>query len=163
VTGGFRGSQDMSEVPVRVWRVGRSSESRYLVVLRDDSGAVLPMTIGPCEAIAIWAVMHDRETDPGSYVPGTHDLLCALIERLGGRLTKIVIDDLWNEVYYAKLHVARDGQNLTIDARPSDSVAVALRTKAPLFVAANVLEAANAPQDESEEEITPLDTDLSDL
>jgi len=153
----------MSEVPVRVWRVGRSTESRYLVVLRGDSGAVLPMTIGPCEAIAIWAAMRDRGAEPGSYVPGTHDLLCALIERLGGRLTKIVIDDLWNEVYYAKLHVARNGQTLTIDARPSDSVAVALRTKAPLLVASEVLEAANAPQDESEEDIATPDTDLGDL
>jgi len=163
VTGVRKGSQDMTEVPVRVWRVGRSSESRYLVVLRDGSGAVLPMTIGPCEAIAIWAAMRDRDAESGPYVSGTHDLLCALIERLGGRLTKIVIDDLWNEVYYAKLHVARDGQTLTIDARPSDSVAVALRTKAPLFVVADVLEAANAPQDEDSEEIAPTDTDVSDL
>jgi hypothetical protein len=125
---------------------------------------MLPMRIGPCEAIAIWAAMRGRDVGPGSSVPGTHDLLCALIERLGGRLTKIVIDDLWNEVYYAKLHVARNGQTLTIDARPSDSVAVALRTKAPLFVAADILEAANLPQDGgSEEESLPPDTDLSDL
>jgi hypothetical protein len=109
------------------------------------------MTIGPCEAIAIRnALRHDDEQEIFEG-PGTHDLLCALIGKLGCRLTKVVIDDLWNEVYYARLHVALDGQTMTIDARPSDSVAMALRAKAPLFVAPSVMEAAR-PAEEPEEE-----------
>jgi len=163
VSGDYRESHGVNEVPVRVWRVGRSSESRYLLVLRDDSGAVLPMAIGPCEAVAIWAALRrqaEEEAEPPA--PGTHDLLCALIERLGGRLTKVVIDDLWNQKYYAKLHVARNGEVLTIDARPSDSVAMGLRANVPLFAAPSVLEAANADED-ADQDAAPPDEDLSDL
>jgi len=158
----------MDDIRVRVWRVGRSSESQYLLVLRGDGGAILPMTIGPCEAIAIWsALRHNDEEDEIFQGPGTHDLLCALIERFGGRLTKVVIDDLWNQVYYAKLHVALNGSALTIDARPSDSVAIALRLKAPLFVAPAVLEAAGELEAEgsSHPEATdpPSEPDLGGL
>lgn len=133
----------VSEVPVRVWRVGRNPEAHYLLILRDGSGALLPMTIGPCEALAIWAMLHPGREAPGARQSRTHDLLCSLIERLGGRLVKVVIDDLWNQVYYAKLHLAVDGKMLTVDARPSDSVAIALRLGAPLFASPSVLDATH--------------------
>ena len=142
----------MGDIPVRVWRVGRSSESTYLLVLRDGTGNALPMTIGPCEAIAIWSAVRHDEGQEIFEGPGTHDLLCALLGKLGCRLTKVVIDDLWNEVYYAKLHVALDGQTMTIDARPSDSVAMALRAEAPLFVASSVMEAAGLGEEVEEGE-----------
>ena len=137
----------MSEVRVRVWRVGRNSDSQYLLLLRDDLAHLLPMVIGPCEAASIWSVLR---TDSGSRRPMTHDLLCALITRLGGRLVKVVIDDLWNSVYYAKLHIAVDGEALTVDARPSDGVAVALRMDAPLFATSSVLAAASGPEERRE-------------
>jgi bifunctional DNase/RNase len=138
----------MSEVPVRVWRVGRNSDSQYLLILCDDGDTLLPMTIGPCEAVAIWSVLRPGRVQAAGRRPATHDLLCALIERLGGRLTKVVIDDLWNQVYYAKLHLAVDGEVLTIDARPSDSIALALRAGAPLFASDSVLEAAREGEEQ---------------
>src|SRR5574340_299261 len=137
----------MGDIPVRVWRVGRNSESTYLLVLRDDAGSALPMTIGPCEAIAIWSALSHTEEQEIFEGPGTHDLLCARIETMGCRLTKVVIDDLWNEVYYAKLHLALDGQTMTVDARPSDSVALALRAQAPLYVSSTVMEAAGQAEE----------------
>jgi bifunctional DNase/RNase len=137
----------MSEVPIRVWRVGRNSDSQYLVILCDDGDMLLPMTIGPCEALAIWSALRPRQAPAVLGRPGTHDLLCALIERLGGRLLKVVIDDLWNQVYYAKLHLAVNGEVLAVDARPSDSIALALRLGAPLFAAASVLEAARQEEE----------------
>jgi len=140
----------MSEVPVRVWRVGRNSDSQYLLILRDGAGSLLPMTIGPCEAIAIWSVLSRDGRKTVLRGSGTHDLLCTLIERLGGRLSKVVIDDLWNQVYYAKLHIAVDGATISVDARPSDSIALALRLDAPLFASESVLEAANEPDRPSE-------------
>ena len=148
-------------MPIRVWRVGRNSDAHYLLILRDHSGALLPMTIGPCEALAIWAMLHPRKEMAGARQSRTHDLLCALIERLGGRLVKVVIDDLWNQVYYAKLHLAVDGKTLTVDARPSDSVAIALRLGAPLFASPSVLDAAQlngeaaAPGEPIEEDSDP--------
>jgi bifunctional DNase/RNase len=130
----------MTEVRVRAWRVGQSSESQYLLVLRDDAQNVLPMVIGPCEALAIWSVMHRDQVElPG---PMTHDLIQDLIERLGGRLVKVLVDDLWNGVYYARLYLAVDGEVLTVDARPSDAIAVALRMDAPLFASESVMTSA---------------------
>jgi len=133
----------MSEVPVEVWRLSRTSDSLYLLILRDHSRQALPMVIGPCEAMAIWRAIH-ADRPPKSAI--THDLLRELIERLGGRLLKVVIDDLWNGVYYAKLHIAADGETMTVDARPSDAVAVALRMNAPLFASESVLLAAESPE-----------------
>jgi len=136
----------MSEVRVKVWRVSRSSDSQYVLILRNHSRQPLPMIIGPCEAMAIWSACGGR--DQKSARPGlTHDLLQDLIARLGGRLIKVVIDDLWNGVFYAKLHIAVDGEVVTVDARPSDAVAIALRMQAPLFASEAVLLAANQPDE----------------
>ena len=153
----------MDEVPVTVWRVGRNSDSQYLLVLRGESDQALPMVIGPCEAMAIWSVLQERQEDPRRSM--THDLLRDLIERLGGRVVKVVIDDLWNGVYYAKLHIAADSEVMTVDARPSDAVAVALRTKAPLFATDSVLAAAQEPEtrEEPREEGPEGEIDLGDL
>jgi hypothetical protein len=121
------------------------------------------MTIGPCEAIAIWSVLRTTDEPPPPRRPAAHDLLCALIERLGARLIKVVIDDLWNEVYYAKLHLQLDGETLAVDSRPSDAIAIALRMGAPLFAAPAVLAAAGGKESPAESppgEDEPLDLDL---
>ncbi len=138
----------MEEVPLRVWRVGRNSDSQYVLLLQGGSEEPLPMVIGPCEAMAIWSVL--QESEESARRPTTHDLLRDLIERLGGQVVKVVIDDLWNGVYYAKLHIAVDGETVSVDARPSDAVAVALRTDAPLFAMEAVLAAAGEPEEGDE-------------
>jgi hypothetical protein len=74
--------------------------------------------------------------------PRTHDLICSLIEKMGARITKVVIDDLWNEVFFAKLHLRLDGRTIAVDARPSDAIALALRAGSPLFCEGSVLAAA---------------------
>ena len=71
-----------------------------------------------------------------------HDLLCSFITRLGGSVVKVVVDDFWNDVYFAKLHLSVDSTLVAVDSRPSDAVAIALRCGAPLFVQDSVLEAA---------------------
>jgi bifunctional DNase/RNase len=153
----------MSDVPVRVWRVGRHSDSQYLLVLRDEARHLLPMVIGPCEAMAIWSVLRSGGVRPRR--PMSHDLLQHFIERLGGRLVKVVIDDLWNGVYYAKLHISVDGEVVTVDARPSDAVAVALRMEAPLFAAESVMTATDEPEPPAapEEAGPDVGLDLDDL
>jgi len=133
------------EVPVEVWRVGRDDESRYLLILRDETGNPLLMTIGPCEAMAIYNALRGKYGEGADADPGAHDLLCEMISALGGKLVKVVVDDFWNDVYFAKLHIAVDSQVLAVDSRPSDAVAVALRLGAPLFVQDTVIEAVNHP------------------
>jgi len=139
----------MSEVRVRVWRVEPHSPSQYLylLILLDEDQHLLPMTIGLCEAMAIQGLLR---SDRGIPRPTTaHDLMGELITGLGGRVIKVVIDDLWNKVYFAKLHVAVNGEVVTIDSRPSDAVAIALRMEAPLFATETVIAAANEPEEPS--------------
>ena len=154
----------MSEVRVRVWRVEPHSPSLYLLILLDEDQHLLPMTIGVCEAMAIQGTL---QSDRGIPRPATtHDLIGDLITRLGGRVAKVVIDDLWNKVYFAKLHVALNGEVVTIDSRPSDAVAIALRMDAPLFATETVIAAANEP-DEPSDSAEPVDessdVDMDDL
>ena len=134
------------EVPVSVWRVGRDEESRYLLILRDDLDHPLMMQIGACEAVSIWAALRGERLHGAVPKPMAHDLLCDLIRSLGGRLLKVVVDDFWNDVYFAKLHIAVDSTVVTVDSRPSDAIALALRFGAPLFVQDTILAAESAEQ-----------------
>jgi len=155
----------VSEIRMRVWRVGRRSDSQYLLILRDDWGSPLIMVIGPCEAVAIWSALRNDPVAERIRVPATHDLIETMLERLGGKLEKVVVDDLWNGVYYAKLHLAVNGERITIDGRPSDAVALALRVRAPLYVTEEVMAAsreADSPPAAPDEEGAPPD-EIEDL
>ena len=111
-----------------------------VVLLRDGRGRRLPIAIGPFETMAI----HNAIQKMASERPMTHDLLRNCIERLGGTIERILIDDLWQGTYYAKIQVTRPLQaTLEIDSRPSDAIALALRVDAPIFVAERVLEEAS--------------------
>jgi hypothetical protein len=74
----------------------------------------------------------------------------AMITALGGRLEKVVVDDLWNETYYAKLHLTVDSETVTVDARPSDAVALGLRAEASIFVTDTVMAASKRPESPSD-------------
>ena len=102
-----------------------------VVVLREALGErILPIWIGPGEAQAIRRILSE-EPFPR---PLTHDLIALAIEGLKGRVTRIVISDMRDNTFYASIMIMRDDELLSIDARPSDSIAVALRTKAPIYV-----------------------------
>ena len=132
----------MAEVEVRVWQLGRDSELKYVVILRDASERFLPIRIGPCEFSSISQTLLPKSASDGPWRPRAHDLICSLVERMGARITKVVIDDLWDDVFFAQIHLSIDGKSLTVDARPSDAIAVALRSSAPLFCEGAVLAAA---------------------
>ncbi len=138
----------MAEVRVRVWRLEPHSFSLYLLVLLGENRQMLPMTIGLCEAMAIRSVFRPEQSIPR--LTTTHDLVGEFLTRLGGKLTKVVIDDLWNKVYFAKLHITLNGEVVTVDSRPSDAVAIALRMDAPLYATDSVMAAANEPEEPSD-------------
>lgn len=122
-----------------------------IVILRDEaSDAFLPIWIGVFEANAIATRIEGQESPR----PMTHDLLSATIETLGAQVTKIVISDLQDSTFYARIHFVRGEESLSVDARPSDALALALRTESPIFVLRAVLERAQAVQvdDEASEE-----------
>ena len=105
-------------------------------VLLSDGERKLPIMIGLFEAHAISVPLDGQRPDR----PMTHDLMRALIEPLGGDVDRIVIDDLWNSVYYAKVYVRKDGEEIELDSRPSDAIAIAVRFDCPILVADGILD-----------------------
>lgn len=113
------------------------------VLLRDKQGRQVLIFIGRSEAFAISLALEEKTADR----PLTHDLMKSLVDRLGGRVERILIDDIWQDTYYAKIALASNGTQMEIDARPSDAIALALRTKAPIFMAEYVLQQASISEE----------------
>lgn len=107
-------------------------------VLLSDGRRKLPIIIGPYEAQAISLPMEGTRPDR----PMTHDLFRTVIDRFDSTLDRVVIDDLWNTIYYAKLFFKKGDEEVVIDARPSDAIALAVRFDAPIYVAEGILETA---------------------
>ena len=128
----------MKVVEVRVHGLGTEPKTQqHVVLLRETDGTrVLPIFVGPCEAQAI-ARLVKKESFPR---PLTHDLLAMLVEGLHAKVQRVVITELRDGTYYASLLLARGQEMLSVDARPSDSIAVALRAEAPLYVNEDLLQ-----------------------
>lgn len=141
-------------ISLRVDKVGLDPEhGQAIVLLKDDEGKrYLPITVGAFEANAI--AMAVEEIKPPR--PLTHDLLKSVLDSLEAKITRILIDDL-KEVgdgtgtFYAQITIEAGGKQLEVDSRPSDAIALAVRTGAPIFALEKVLEAAAVPEDTSDE------------
>lgn len=115
-----------------------------IVILRDVPGKIiLPIWIGVMEASSIAAALEGLSYSR----PMTHDLFSTLLEKLGTRVIKIEIVDIKNNIFYALIVLDHQGELMSIDARPSDALAIALRTKARIFVAAHVVKEATHVED----------------
>lgn len=117
------------------------NRNEQIIVLKEKEGSrLLPVVIGIAEVNAIKLKLSGIEPPR----PLTHDLLLSMIVSLGARLKEIVIDKLENNTFYAKVVLSRNGagEEVRVDARPSDSVAIALRAGVPIFVAEEVLDQA---------------------
>ena len=112
-----------------------------IVILKDKGGdRVLPIWVGIFEANAI-ALQIENIATPR---PMTHDLLRNVITDLEGRVDRIVVSDLKENTFYAVIHLTVRGERVAIDARPSDAIALALRTHSPILVEENVIDNAKA-------------------
>ncbi len=110
-----------------------------IVILRDQEGQkVLPIWVGIFEANAI-ALQIENVATPR---PMTHDLLRNVISDLNAAVDKIVVSDLQDNTFYALIHLRVNGEEIAVDARPSDAIALALRVKAPIFVEDTVIDNA---------------------
>jgi len=110
-----------------------------IIILRDNDGQrVLPIWVGIFEANAIALQMENIATPR----PMTHDLLRNVIQDLSGTVRKIVVSDLKDNTFYALIYVETPAETVAIDARPSDAIALALRTQAPIFVEESVIDNA---------------------
>ena len=153
----------MIEVVVESIRVNMANYKRVVMLKERDSTRYLPIWIGHFEADAIAIPMQKVPVSR----PLTHDLLRSAIGALGARLEHVVINDLADETFYAKLILYHDGKSVEVDARPSDAIALAIRWEVPIFVEEKVLdsagmmfdgeEAAEGEKPRREEESAPLD------
>ncbi|TWT30890.1 hypothetical protein Enr8_44160 [Blastopirellula retiformator] len=122
--------------------ISEINDQQVIYLKEVDGDRQFPIMIGIFEATSI----HRRVKDFASPRPLTHDLICNIIEQMGGELDSIVICDLNQGTYFANLRIKRDGELIEIDARPSDAIAIAVTNQPnlPIYVEEHVLdESAN--------------------
>ncbi len=118
-----------------VYLLEKNSGTVPLVLLEDEGKRLMPIYIGLSEAISINAAIN-HEIPPR---PMTHDLFISLLERTSSQIDDILIDELNDGVYYARMCVSMDGRQFEIDARPSDCIAIALRCNATIHVRESII------------------------
>jgi len=122
--------------------------NRHVVILKDTEGdRYLPIWIGAWEASAIAMRLQGLAAER----PLTHDLFAAALDRLGVRVERVVINELTDETYHARIHLERDGVQVEVDARPSDALALAVRAEVPIYAADEVLAQAALAADPDED------------
>lgn len=135
----------MVRVEIDSIRVSLMSQDRVVVLKDINSERYLPIWIGAFEAEAIRVELQGVPVTR----PLTHDLLKSVILELGGSVERIVINDLRNDIFFARIIVETDGGSLEIDSRPSDAIALGVRLNVPIFVADAVMDrAAIEPEEE---------------
>lgn len=133
-----------------------------IALLREVGGnRFLPIWIGANEATAIALALEGVEPQR----PMTHDLLAEIMVALGARVDRVVVTELRDGIYYADLVLVRDGSEITISARPSDSIALAARTGAPISVLPAVLDEAGVEirDEDDENEVARFRSFLQDI
>jgi hypothetical protein len=141
------------EVSIDSIRVSLMSPHRIVILKDMTSDRYLTIWIGLCESDAITAGLQDQ----GAPRPLTHDLLKSMITQLEGRVRHIIINDLREDVYYARVVIDVRGRTIEVDSRPSDAIALAVRVRVPIYVADTVMDrAAILPDPEVEAEPTTV-------
>lgn len=125
----------MIELEIDSIRVNLRNYQRVVILREKGSDRYLPIWIGPFEADAI---THRLQGLSGPR-PQTHDLLSATIDQLGGHVRAVVVSEMSNDVYYARIEIDQDGKSIEIDSRPSDAIALAVRQEVPIYVEDSVL------------------------
>ncbi len=122
-------------------------DNSFLVLLNEKDGKrVLPINVGLFEAQAIARAKEGIKTER----PLTHDLIINIFKELDVKIEKVIINDLIKDVFYARIIVRKDDKLLSIDARPSDSIAIAILANVPIFVSSSVMERASQEIEEDE-------------
>jgi bifunctional DNase/RNase len=138
----------MVEMTVESVRINLATGQRVVILKDLTVDRYLFIWIANAEAYAI-AMELQGTTAPR---PLTHDLLKSVITELGGKMTHIMISDLVDDIFYARLVIDADGRHVEVDSRPSDAIALAVRAKVPIYVSESVLERAAVTLESSEEQ-----------
>ncbi len=141
----------MVEMTIESIRVSLMNYQRVVILKEKDADRYLPIWIGPAEADAI-AV---RLQEVAVARPLTHDLLRSVLDAVGASVEYILVNDLANDTFFARIMLQVDGKSLEIDSRPSDAIALAVRAQVPIFADESVLDKAGVKLDQ---EGQPLDS-----
>ncbi|NLE07803.1 MAG: bifunctional nuclease family protein [Dehalococcoidales bacterium] len=128
----------MVEMVIDSIRVSLMNYQRVVILKEKDSDRYLPIWIGPAEADAI-AVKLQGVSVPR---PMTHDLMNSIIDTLGAHIESIAVTDLKNDTFFARIYLNVKGNQMEVDSRPSDALALAVRVEAPIYVDDSVLDKA---------------------
>ncbi len=123
--------------------IDEKRQDQVIVLKEKDGERQIPIVIGFMEASSIKIKISGVDVPR----PMTHDLLVTMVQALGAKLERVVIDKLVNNTFHAKLEIkSKEGQIIMVDSRPSDSIALAVRFKAPIFVVDEVLQKSSMSQ-----------------
>ncbi len=128
----------MIEMTIDSIRVSLMNYQRVVILKEKMSDRYLPIWIGPAEADAIAVKLQGVTVSR----PLTHDLLSSIVDTLGAAVNSIIVNDLKNDTFYAKIILELDGKQVEVDSRPSDALALAVRTAVPIFAEESVLDKA---------------------
>jgi bifunctional DNase/RNase len=145
---------EMVEVVIDSVRVSLMSPQRVVVLRQHDENKYLPIWVGSYEAEAITIALQEVEVAR----PLTQDLLKNVITIFGGNVLRVEVVTLKDDIYYGNIVIERGGNNLDIDCRPSDAIALAVRTHAPILVHRSVMEAAAITPEKDLQESSTRDT-----
>ena len=148
----------MIEMTIDSIRASLMNYQRVVILKEKAAERYLPIWIGPAEAEAIAVKLQGVDLPR----PLTHDLLCSVIDTLGANINCIIVSDLKNDTFFAKILLEMDSRNLEIDSRPSDALALAIRTSVPIFVEEAVLDKAGILLDKETEKQLPKELSAAD-
>jgi hypothetical protein len=134
----------MKEVTIEALRVSLMNYNRVVVLKEKDADRYLTIYIGAAEADAIAIRLQDVSVQR----PMTHDLMTNVMQELGANVTKVVVTEVRNDTYYARLFLDVNNEQVEIDSRPSDAIALAVRAEAPIFVEDAVIDQAGVLLDD---------------
>lgn len=138
----------MIETVVESIRVSLVTQHRVVILRELEGDRHLPIWIGPFEAEAIAMVLQGV----GSARPLPYDLLTNIVSELGANVSRVVVTNLDQDVFYSRIVLAHQGSEVTIDSRPSDAIALAVRAKIPILVDESVMDRAGIRLTDGEEE-----------
>ena len=143
----------MVEMTIESIRVSLMNYQRVVILREKDSDRYLPIWIGPAEADAIAVRLQEVSVAR----PLTHDLLRSVIDSLGASVEYVLVNELANDTFYARIMLQVDGRSMEIDSRPSDAIALAVRAQVPIFADESVLDRAGVKLDEEGQTLEAID------
>ena len=148
----------MIEMTIESIRVSLRNYQRVVILREQGSDRYLPIWIGPAEADAIAVRLQEQSVAR----PLTHDLLNNVIGEFGGTVQFVIVNDLENDTFFAKISVEHNGQTIEVDSRPSDAIALAVRAGVPIYANESVLDRAgvllNAEGEQADADAPPAVT-----